>query len=328
MSANKLQLLALGFDERAVEHALASCTDLDAAIELLLAKTGDSVSSSTVDSSDGVKVVVLEVSQYSFIDGGLGGASCCTSICLEVLSSLLPSFSSSLGGAEVNNEQSLTSCLFDGVAMHAHLLAAARSSSSSSVVEHMGVDDVMSDLVAMDHSICRRIRKVESAACQGLLAPTVWRDTVFKLAVESVKTSFPSARHVGIVITKPPETVCVIVPIDRGGDNTQCLLFDSHPRGYCSSVSRDLRGAYTILSSCEDIITHLNFIFSPMPGTAFSVVESMYNMYDCAFFVEASASVATAGGEEFMSVRGDYIIVDSSAPQDTTPPTTKKQYYL
>lgn len=80
--------------------------------------------------------------------------------------------------------------------------------------------------------------------------------------------------YIAIVITKPPETVAVILPLNSDG-NLPCTLFDSHSRPQLG-----LSGAYLVTSSAErGIVERLEMIFPPTVGEGFGggLMEEMYN---------------------------------------------------
>jgi hypothetical protein len=91
-------------------------------------------------------------------------------------------------------------------------------------------------------------------------------------------TSTDNGTYIAIVITKPPETVTVILPLVPG-NNLPCALFDSHSRPQLG-----LTGAYLVTSAAErDIVHRLEMIFPAPTGEGFGegfgggLMEEMYN---------------------------------------------------
>lgn len=161
---------------------------------------------------------------------------------------------------------------------------------------HFAVDELLA-------FIPPNIRHVGSAPYQGFLSN---QQTHFQQAFAEIRLRAISLNsYIGIIITKPPETVCVILPPNRSSDLSAGLsnglsgsssssrekyyLFDPHSRPQLG-----LEGAYLVSSEVEaDILRRLNDLFPPLPddsydfddqqgaGTAPNWGAMMYNMFDC-----------------------------------------------
>lgn len=118
------------------------------------------------------------------------------------------------------------------------------------------------------------------AALQGLLST---RDHFEDLFAQARASSGDSA-HIGIVITKPPETVCVILPPpDCSPATRKYILFDSHSRPQLG-----LSGSYLFVSDDQrEIVQRLDGLFPPLPmerGGAADYMQQMYNMFEGSVF--------------------------------------------
>lgn len=105
-------------------------------------------------------------------------------------------------------------------------------------------------------------------------------------------------KYIGLIITKPPETVCLLLPpIEKtpAGSNTAAasssryVFFDSHSRPQLGFY-----GSYLVASSRqEDIVRRLQSIFIPLPVDDVDEVgmdelgwnyiynmQMMYNMFE------------------------------------------------
>jgi len=209
------------------------------------------------------------ISQYDF---GEVGSSACTAICLSVTSYLL---SSNLR-REINFPD-LEHSIYGGVD------ALMRHGGSQ---RHLAVDE-------LHFLIPRSIQILNNPPFQGFLSS---QRTHFKNAFETARNqSQNNTLYIGIIITKPPETVCVLLP-PRGLSTTspqsnetplQYHLFDPHSRPQLG-----LDTAYMVSSTSEeDIIDRLERLLPPLPSDDFGGgYESgtnwgamMYNMFECTF---------------------------------------------
>lgn len=267
-------LIEMGFSATAISEALdATEGDVAAAIELLLARKA-------ADDESSVQTTCLELSQYSFSDVD---TSACTSIACTAVVSILgtinshaPSTSSDSASAVaqlnsdiVHKPEYLTSILQEGINRHRIL---SRTNS------HSGADDffaVHKDL----GSRVRRIGSFQSSLTQGRCFHKMI-DDVYKMP------SIDQHKYVGLVITKPPETIAVFLPPTVGAFEPKFILFDSHSR-----PERGLFGSYVQSSSSkEDIVSSLQTLFpsaSVAPGKSLSLMEEMYFSFEVTVFQAA-----------------------------------------
>ena len=207
------------------------------------------------------------VSQYDF---GEIGSSACTAICLSVISYLLSSnLSFEINFSEM--EQSIYASV-DALIQH------------GGSQRHSAVDE-------LHFLIPNSIQIMNNPPFQGLLSN---QRTHFKNAFDAARTeSHNNTHYIGIIITKPPETVCVLLPPIQLSTNTVPLpyyLFDPHCRPQLG-----LDTAYLVSSTSEeDIIDRLDCLLPPLPPDVFNGGgvgygednnwgAMMYNMFECTF---------------------------------------------
>jgi len=282
------ELIAMGFDEACAQAALRRTNDnLDLAIDFLLSdpaglptpgsdrqvcsdRTPLTNAQTNVNdfverlpyqdqaqtSGSGV-LISLGVSQYTF---GESGASACTVIAGTMLKMLLERLRAGVLPTDVTE---LSEAVWSGVAHYQSLPPAMRN--------HLAIDELGPYMTeTLD---CK-------AALQGLLSTRNHFEDLFAQA----RVSSGDSKHIGIVITKPPETVCVILPPANCSPATRkYILFDSHSRPQLG-----LSGSYMFVSDDQrEIVRRLDGLFPPLPmergGTA-DYMQEMYNMFEGSVF--------------------------------------------
>lgn len=270
MSKQAEQLGEMGFAPESVEAALAAANDnFEAALELLMsnaldggagANEGGGTSAATFD-FDATRVIRLESSQYSFDCG----RSACTTIACEAATRLLECES-----LDSMNEEILSDVLMAGV----------ESYQSGGQVEHQACDEVLRRVPKY-----RRSLEVLSEE-QGL---TTTRHAFREVIRSAVDHATSRSAPIAIIITKPPETVLVLVFPSSGGDDDDegdregrvFHLFDSHPR-----PELGLEGAYlATFGSRGGLCGALRSLFPGVQlddegGMDAGLAASMYNTYE------------------------------------------------
>jgi hypothetical protein len=89
-------------------------------------------------------------------------------------------------------------------------------------------------------------------------------------------------KYIGLVITKPPETVCVLLPPRGAQAGAKFIFFDSHSRPQFG-----ISGSYVVV--CDDeraVVNRLSSIFTPLPseGDEDNYMLMMYNMFEATAF--------------------------------------------
>lgn len=89
-------------------------------------------------------------------------------------------------------------------------------------------------------------------------------------------------KYIAVVVTKPPETVCVLLPPTSAPPGSKFIFFDSHSRpqfGYS--------GAYMVLCNDEmGLVSRLQAVFPSlaMEGGGEDYMQMMYNMFEGSVF--------------------------------------------
>jgi hypothetical protein len=165
-------------------------------------------------------------------------------------------------GFEIRDVDSLSSALFMGIERFNDIPSGAR--------QHLAVDElsptVLSGLIS------------QGAPIQGLVS----NSNAFSDLFAEARTYGNSEKFTGIVITKTPETVCVVIPPTTGKHTGGTYaMFDSHSR-----PSYGYDGAYLVTTDREaDLVGHLKRLF---PSIAFErdadLGQLQYNMFEASVF--------------------------------------------
>lgn len=258
------ELLAMGFDRELSELALRNSKgNREDAIELILSGSvlhaASSAQSVAVSSSD-ERITILELSQYTLTDSS---SSACTGIAWTFCAVALESLAA---GKRIDSIEALTEILLDGVSTFESI---SRSSGGS----HMSIEE----FVALTSSHDRI--KMCHAPTQCVLSESAIRQ-YFSEVFDDAAISTDNA--VGIVITKPPETIAIVFPARTGAlsSSKKYFLFDSHSR-----PQYGIEGAYFVSSSSvDDIVRRVMLIFPPTEGLGDSVMAMMYNCFEASLF--------------------------------------------
>lgn len=201
-------------------------------------------------------VVPLSVSQYSF---GECGSSACTAIAASMMKYLLEQQAGGAGSDvySVLEPNILNNVLINGVAKYTTLYHN----------QHLAADELGPDYFDT-------IQMVGAGVTQGILS----NPSAFRAMFQSIRDNCSDGQPIGIIITKPPETVCVILPPKDVASGGLYFFFDSHAR-----PQEGLEGSYLVMCQTEDsLIRRLEKLF---PSFNFGSEESsyitdMYNMFE------------------------------------------------
>lgn len=186
-------------------------------------------------------VSMLEISQYSFETG----SSACTPIACSAIAAILECLDNKRTVVDV---PLLTEAVISGVTNYVKLAEEVGGANHLSVADYFSQSEVTQT----------KLNQVGDPI-QGLLT----NQNAFLNLINSAKESVEHhhcdrGKHIGIVITKPPETVCITIPpLDCNQSNATYSFFDSHPRPECG-VSQ---ACHVTSSDVDSIISRLNTIF-------------------------------------------------------------------
>lgn len=206
----------------------------------------------------------MDLSQYTFSDVG---SSACTAIAASVLKLLLLQVER---GCLVIDKNNLTDAVFAGVS-YFHSLHK---------VDHLSMDEVGP---IMNDTLRHLVDNSGSGVIQGMISDSSPFDSLFNKARDLADPR----KYIGIVITKPPETVCVVLPPSNNRDlQGYYMLFDSHSRPQFG-----FSGSYLVASPNKlDVIQRLQALFPPFPAEENAIVNEqdymhlMYNMFEGSIF--------------------------------------------
>lgn len=253
-------LINLGFQREACNMALdITENDQEAALELLLSgvldETRDAQDSSLVPKVSTMQsnedILQCSISQYSLS----GGQSACTIISMMIALEFLPRL---LTQPVQSNDTSLfASTIVRGAAM-----ALDRNS------QHLSCEEVLTFLTPSN------LVHQSGITLQGVVSCYDWP----KLIIDEARATVPAtSSYIAIVITKPPESICIIVP--PASSSERCYLFDSHSR-----PSLGLENAYIVSTSEESLCHRLVELFPPFPGELDEWQKLQYNCFDATVF--------------------------------------------
>jgi hypothetical protein len=237
------------------------------------------------------KITVCSVSQYTFSEFG---SSACTPISCYMVSKLLPLLDACV---PFSGEEVMTDAVLNGVQTLSDIYGGS-ANPAEDARRHWSCEEFMASVENLRSSLNQ-----VSSSIQGVLTDNgAFRD-VGQRAREFANGNGFSERYVGIIITKPPETVCVFIPpgkntdIGRGHSPLKYYLYDPHSRPQLG-----LSGSYLVES--EDgaaIVNRLKELFPALPadqyddiGAEANLMNMMYNSFESSFFVSAAQLAPTA----------------------------------
>jgi hypothetical protein len=204
------------------------------------------------------------LSQYSL---GAPGSSACTAIAIHAAAALLPLLDAGAPAAAPT---------LDGVVRAGVEVAAAGGG---------GHLDFSAAWVLSPELVSLLLPLNVGAEAQGLLTTPGSLEELCAAARSQAREARPRS-HVAVVLTKPPETVCLCLP-PEGVEDGRFLLFDSHPRP-------DAPHAYAFeAASLGELLGRVRELFQPLPPEGEDedaiMAVAMYNMFEGTFLVAKGA---------------------------------------
>ncbi|KAL7553041.1 hypothetical protein ACHAWF_016284 [Thalassiosira exigua] len=286
-------LTSMGFGRDRSARALADCGSLERAIDLLLGCGGDGGREGQgrgggAGAGDGgdrdVRAVHSRASQY----GEEGGRSACTAIALATARAALEATASSASSAALEGAVDaafLARCVREGIGLHRDVLGGAGVAGG---VEHSSVEELWSALRARApegdvaaEATTSTIALLPSSPRQGLLASSSGHPMGLEAVLSQCRTDAVDSRcYVAAVITKPPETVLVLLPPSSApASSADFVLLDSHPRPQ-QLPPHFPSGSYALFHpSLASLVGSLSQIF-PVTELGSDVPEMMAMMYN------------------------------------------------
>eukprot|EP00569_Conticribra_weissflogii_P005862 CAMPEP_0171342234 /NCGR_PEP_ID=MMETSP0878-20121228/13767_1 /TAXON_ID=67004 /ORGANISM="Thalassiosira weissflogii, Strain CCMP1336" /LENGTH=334 /DNA_ID=CAMNT_0011844843 /DNA_START=33 /DNA_END=1037 /DNA_ORIENTATION=- len=320
-------LISMGFDLDQSQRALdRNGGNVERAIDFLLSGSGAdtsqggvgsgtaaSASTAPPSSSAATSIVTSPTSQYS----DPSGRSACTAIALTMAHHALKSLrgaSSSSTSSVVGNvitTEFLETSITEGIRNYSILKTRKGS------VEHSSAEEILVQAGNMNdknnnNSLLSHLKLFENSPRQGILDshppsiesmninPVGLYSLLYHCQEDASRSCTGCGNFVAAVITKPPETVLVLLPIfatnisgsgDSSGynnDSQSYILLDSHPRPNQHAPHNPQHGSYALFhSDLSGLVGSLKEIF-PVTELGPDVPEMMgmmYNSFDVYPFV-------------------------------------------
>eukprot|EP00571_Detonula_confervacea_P002001 CAMPEP_0172322940 /NCGR_PEP_ID=MMETSP1058-20130122/47369_1 /TAXON_ID=83371 /ORGANISM="Detonula confervacea, Strain CCMP 353" /LENGTH=314 /DNA_ID=CAMNT_0013038813 /DNA_START=69 /DNA_END=1013 /DNA_ORIENTATION=+ len=299
---NVAMLMSMGFDRDQAAQALSDCGSLERAIDSLLSGSVvgggvnsnqyDDVTNAAAQSNGDERAVHSEMSQYS----DSLGRSACTSIALTMACNLLNM--ATINPEGVIDSSFLSNSILEGIKMYNDL-----SSSNSNGVEHSSIEELLSACHSADSNnstakqIISSLKQFNFSPRQGILSNSSDNPMGLEAVLSQCQAdATDSESYIAVVITKPPETVLVLLP-PRGHSSSTYILLDSHPRPQQLSPHHP-SGSYALFhSTLSSLVASIKQIF-PVTELGSDVPEMMammYNSFDVyPFQYQCLQSTATA----------------------------------
>jgi hypothetical protein len=173
------------------------------------------------------------------------GSSACTSIAFAALATILERLDNRM---TANDATFLSDAIISGITSYADAM------NGSDVTVHSSADELWEGPSGC--LLKQQISKI-GESFQGLLT----EENAFQKMISTVKEmrGIDPEKHIGIIITKPPETVCMMIPPLNNQTSTTYAFFDSHSR-----PEYMINGSYLVTSNnLDSILFRLNLIFAP-----------------------------------------------------------------
>lgn len=268
-------LVAMGFSESQSRDALTECSgDLDRAVNFLLnpVNSGGIITAGT---STDTAIVQSEISQY--IDPSIG-RSACTPIALILASFVLKE----LHDKSTNNVQAvisttfLSNALMQGLQVYTEL-----QSKNSSGVEHFSVEEI----IQVDAGLQQfsSLKMLPDSPRQGVLSSSSDNPMGLQSILSACQHDGSGQSYLAVVITKPPETILVLLPSTATSTTHQkYVLLDSHPRPN-NFAPHYPSGSYALFhSDMQSLVKSLEEIFPAVDlgSDVNELMAMMYNSFD------------------------------------------------
>jgi hypothetical protein len=272
---NVADLINMGFVEADIERAISISGSIEGALEYLLHGNNIAIEEdrhmSLNSPLNDAKITILPFSQYDF----QGGESACTAISAVVMSNFLTILEENNSFDDLHNENMLCDLVMQGVCEYNSFKT---SDAISQTPEHLSAEDVYRAPTLAIHT---NIAMIGEQPIQHILSSEAFLSTFNDARKLCAANS--SKRFIGIIITKPPETIFVIIRSSESSavNGTNAVLFDSHSRPQLG-----ISGSYLLtFETLLDLNEHLCVLFPSLnTGNDDGLMSTMYNSFDCTIF--------------------------------------------
>jgi hypothetical protein len=171
-------------------------------------------------------------------------------------------------GHSIHNASILSDALIEGISIHNDI---QKLNSSS----HLAVDEAYFSSTQFQNQL---LYIVSEEPYQGLLNKGDSFQMLFDKILAKVSEKYSADKHVACIITKPPETLCIILPPRSDSNQKVYTLFDSHSR-----PSEGYDGATLISDNLHNILEKVKKIWPAFHNdndNELGYMMEMYNMYE------------------------------------------------
>lgn len=271
-------LVSMGFDESQAQTALSTCSgNLDRAIDFLLGGGGATAAvnynDNTCTPATDRTIVHSEVSQYS----SLSSRSACTSIALcfatRALSELKIRTDNEL--KNIISSSFLNETILQGMQSYDEL-----QKNHNLSVEHLSVEEIL-QLSTGSKELFTTMKLLPQSPRQGVLSSSTDNPMGLQSTLSACRSDASNEQsYIAVVITKPPETILVILPpLNATTAHQNYVLLDSHPRP-SNFTPHHPPGSYALFhSDLQGLVRSLEEIF-PVVDLGSDVNEMMAMMYN------------------------------------------------
>lgn len=297
--------LSMGFEGRKIQHALDQTTNPDEALNILLENDESGANHPIIMSNNAnqvpYRVPMNHIIQLSLSQYDIGGNSSCTMIACNFINQTLPKLEARIAGVE--EVQYLNGVLMNGNSMYQMVRGESFGLDRAHTAEHMSIDDCLSHReVALNEVKCihaipfqlsitgpNSSSVASSNPFQQMLDDSVTEYLRYNQELVSERNSMNmrddyggcNCRHIGIVMTKPPETVCLVIAVEDAHKHEN-YLFDSHSRPQLG-----LQNGYLLKGKQSVLVEHLTALFPYVcvDDDVQSIQNIMYNTFEYTIFV-------------------------------------------
>jgi hypothetical protein len=279
-------LTSMGFDIIQVEQALQICGgNVERALECLLSSDGyigggggTTTTNSSFTNHSQLSLVQSDISQYS----NPLGRSACTAIALTLARNCINQLLGDASPESVIDSAFLSESINDGIKLYSEL----STNNSSSGVEHSSVEELLAACSGRDNFIFSSLKLLPNSPRQGVLSNSSSNQHNMGLETLLARCQMDSTESssIAVVITKPPETVLVILPTTQDATtntntNAKFILIDSHPRPQ-QLAPHFPAGSYALFHpTLSSLVSSLKEIF-PVTELGDGIPELMQMMYN------------------------------------------------
>ena len=269
----KLNLvMSMGFHEQSAAEALRRYAgDVNAAVNLLLASSGADITteaSGSASTSNQISTTQTSMSQYSLPNG----RSACTIIALNATSTILSYFHNKQG-SEMNLKAFLTDVELQSILLRGCDIY-NDTWNTTQEIEHSSVEEVLKKVSSFDVNI------LNGNIMQGILSHDADSSLGMRSILQQCQRDARNSKKdfICVVLTKSPETVCVILPSQAAQKENAYVLVDSHPRPSLSTNGMYARFHNSLDSLVGDLVTIFPVV--DLGNDVGEMMAAMYNSFD------------------------------------------------